>query len=164
MKVEQIWQITDAQRNLAAKLRQKGWRVEENQVIAGAEADILLPEFKLIIELDGFFHLSKVNRQNDLQKTMCWQREGYHVLRFSNGEIRHKSAQCIKEIEQEIRSQIRAKRGQNDRPVLMEHKGLNQLRQELLNQERIRGEQGLNESVEAFFLRLDEELWDKRDN
>ena len=53
-------------------------------------------------------------------------------------EIRHKSAQCIKEIEQEIRSQIRAKRGQNDRPVLMEHKGLNQLRQELLNQERIR--------------------------
>ena len=53
--MEQIWQITDAQRNLAAKLRQKGWRVEENQVIAGAEADILLPEFKLIIELDGFF-------------------------------------------------------------------------------------------------------------
>lgn len=153
-----VGEISHAQRALAKRLRQRGWSLEENQIIAGGEADIFLVDVKIIVEVDGIFHLSKQNRQHDRTKEDKWQQEGYSVLRFTNEEVKYQMEKCLCTIETDARGRTKALRRRDDRPVLIEHKGLGKLRQDLLQMENSCLEQIPGESVERYFLRRSGEL------
>lgn len=53
-------------------------------------ADIGLPEFKLIVELDGWQYHGKTlsGFKRDREKSLVFERRGWSVIRFSNEQIR----------------------------------------------------------------------------
>lgn len=89
---------TGAQKLLAEKLRGEKIPFMENQWLEGMEVDLLLPEYYLVIEIDGFYHLSAGQQLRDLQKDHRLQGAGYHVLRFTNTEIYQNSKDCLRKI------------------------------------------------------------------
>lgn len=95
---------TRAQKILAAKLRAENIKIAENQRIEGWEVDIFLPQYFLLIEIDGFFHLSAKQQEKDRQKDESLQTAGYHVLRFTNSQIYQDDKGCLQKIKRVIAS------------------------------------------------------------
>ncbi|NLW59764.1 MAG: DUF559 domain-containing protein [Firmicutes bacterium] len=89
---------TRAQKILAAKLRGEKIHFLENQWLEGLEVDLLLPNYYLVIEIDGFFHLSAGQQEKDQQKDQRLEAAGYHVLRFTNSQIYQNSKECLRQI------------------------------------------------------------------
>lgn len=89
---------TGAQKLLAEKLRDDKISFMENQWLEGMEVDIFLPEYYLVIEIDGFYHLSVGQQAKDLQKDQRLQAAGYHVLRFTNSQIYQDCKECLQKI------------------------------------------------------------------
>ncbi|HBL36762.1 MAG TPA: hypothetical protein DDZ55_08130, partial [Firmicutes bacterium] len=58
---------TGAQKILAAKMRAENMAFTENQRLEGWEVDIFLSQYYLVIEIDGFFHLSAKQQEKDLR-------------------------------------------------------------------------------------------------
>ena len=76
----------------------------ENQRLEGWEVDIFLSQYYLVIEIDGFFHLSAKQQEKDLRKDQSLQAAGYHVLRFTNSQIHQDAQGCLREIKRFIDS------------------------------------------------------------
>ena len=89
---------TGAQKLLAEKLRGEKISFLENHWLEGMEVDIFLPEYYLVIEIDGFYHLSTGQQVKDLQKDQRLEAAGYHVLRFTNSQIYQDSKDCLRKI------------------------------------------------------------------
>ena len=89
---------TGAQKLLAEKLRADHITFAENQWLEGWEVDIFLPQYYLVIEIDGFYHLSARQQAKDAEKDQRLQAAGYHVLRFTNSQIYQESKDCLREI------------------------------------------------------------------
>jgi very-short-patch-repair endonuclease len=89
---------TGAQKLLAEKLRDEKISFMENQWLEGLEVDLFLPEYYLVIEIDGFYHLSAGQQAKDRQKDQRLQAAGYHVLRFTNSQIYQDSKACLHKI------------------------------------------------------------------
>lgn len=83
---------------LAEKLRNDNIGFTENQWLEGMEVDIFLPQYYLVIEIDGFYHLSAQQQARDLQKDQRLKAAGYHVLRFTNSLIYQDIKGCLQEI------------------------------------------------------------------
>lgn len=47
-------------------------------------ADIYIPCFRLVVELDGAYHLSKEQKRKDANRSAGIRRLGYHVCRLKN--------------------------------------------------------------------------------
>lgn len=95
---------TNAEKKLARALKEKRWSFERNQIVEGYEVDFLLPEIRLIIEVDGYTHLSDRRLQLDLAKEKRLVEKGYLLLRFTNQQIREQLPQCLREIEKIIQA------------------------------------------------------------
>jgi very-short-patch-repair endonuclease len=95
---------TGAQKILAAKMRRENMAFTENQRLEGWEVDIFLSQYYLVIEIDGFFHLSAKQQEKDLRKDQSLQAAGYHVLRFTNSQIHQDAQGCLREIKRFIDS------------------------------------------------------------
>lgn len=52
-------------------------------------ADLFIPSLKLIIEIDGGYHLTKKQRKLDNNRSNGLWRLGYHVVRLSNHDARN---------------------------------------------------------------------------
>lgn len=160
---------TKAQRILAGLLRREGIKIEENIELPGGEADIYLPEYQVVVELDGFFHLSTESLKRDQAKERYWLQHGYHVLRFRNDEIYQQGKMCLTKICSYIRMMDKLKDEQPYAP-LRDHCALKEMRRSLLNQERKDRprKKGVNPSMnpEAYFLSLDTKIEEdnKKDN
>lgn len=103
---------TGAQRLLASKLRAEEIPFTENQWLEGWEVDIFLPQYYLVIEIDGFYHLSTKQQAKDLAKDERLQAAGYHVLRFTNSQVYQDSKNCLEKIKAVINNhQRRVKKG-----------------------------------------------------
>ncbi|HBK67277.1 MAG TPA: hypothetical protein DD811_05010 [Syntrophomonas sp.] len=89
---------TGAQKLLAEKLRAKKIAFLENQLLEGWEVDIFLPKYYLVVEVDGFYHLSTKQQERDLQKELRLRAAGYHVLRFTNSQVYQAGDKCVQEI------------------------------------------------------------------
>ena len=57
---------TGAQKVLAAKLKAEKIEFVENRQLEGWEVDIYLPAYYLVVEVDGFYHLSLKQQARDL--------------------------------------------------------------------------------------------------
>ena len=60
--------------------------------------DFLCPDCKLIIEVDGGYHLEPIQEYNDEQRTQMLEQLGYQVIRFSNERVLYDIDNVIKEI------------------------------------------------------------------
>lgn len=89
---------TGAQKRLADKLRAENIVFLENQLLEGWEVDIFLSDYYLVVEVDGFYHLSVTQQEKDIVKNNTLQAAGYHVLRFTNTEIYQNTNKCVKKI------------------------------------------------------------------
>jgi len=89
---------TGAQRLLAEKLRDEKIGFLENQWLEGMEVDLFLPDYYLVIEIDGFYHLSAGQQARDLQKDRRLEAAGYHVVRFTNSQVYQDIKGCLRQI------------------------------------------------------------------
>ncbi len=93
---------TSAQKILAAKLQAEKIVFYENQQLEGWEVDIYIPDYYLVVEVDGFYHLSTKQQAKDLEKDSQLRAAGYHVLRFTNAQIYQDGSRCVQEIKELI--------------------------------------------------------------
>ena len=89
-------QASDAEYRLAAELKKIFPSLETRKKIKGKEADIFIPELKLVIEIDGFhYHNGEVPLKRDLNKNMLFNSEGLEVIRFRGGNLKKLSKNDI---------------------------------------------------------------------
>jgi Protein of unknown function (DUF559) len=75
--------------------------------VKAAEADLLAPDLKLVIEIDGFYHFAdRAAYRRDRRKDLLLQQHGYLVLRFLAEDV----VECLETILAEIRSAVAAQR------------------------------------------------------
>ena len=80
--------MTDAERLLWRSLRDRqmgGWKFRRQHPIRPFIVDFLCVERKLIIEVDGGQHASKV--QEDASRAGYLRNKGYRILRFWNNQV-----------------------------------------------------------------------------
>ena len=94
---------TNAERSLAAALQRRGLSFKQNQLMEGFEFDFWFPEYRLVVEVDGFTHLSGKQQQLDRGKDRVLAEKGLMVLRVANQEVRDDLAGCVSRIESYIK-------------------------------------------------------------
>jgi 5-methyltetrahydrofolate--homocysteine methyltransferase len=83
---------TEAEKLLWSRLKNQhlmGVKFRRQEPIGSFIVDFINYENRLIIEIDGNPHNAVENKQNDVQRTMWLERQGFRVLRFWNGEVEH---------------------------------------------------------------------------
>ena len=78
----------------------KGCRFLRQKPIEGFIVDFFCPTFKLVIEIDGVSHDSKMERDEEREKSL--ERIGFSVLRFTEGDVRNNLDGVVRIIEEEI--------------------------------------------------------------
>lgn len=61
-------------------------------------ADFVLPEQKIVIECDSYWHESEYARKRDGQKDAFLKKLGYQIFRFSDSDIKKSVNQCLQTI------------------------------------------------------------------
>ncbi|MDI6733726.1 MAG: endonuclease domain-containing protein [Planctomycetota bacterium] len=83
-------QSTNTERLLWSHLRAnqlEGFKFRRQQPIGDYIVDFICFEKKVIIELDGGQHAEPKHRVEDRQRGICFERQGYKVLRFWDNEV-----------------------------------------------------------------------------
>ena len=93
---------TKAEKRLAQALQAKKWAFKQNQTLEGYEVDFWLSDYRLVIEVDGYTHLSSKQQRLDQNKDRLLMDKGILVIRISNQQIRENLSECLAEIEQTI--------------------------------------------------------------
>jgi very-short-patch-repair endonuclease len=94
---------TFAEKRLGVALKEKKIYFKHNQKIAGYEVDFWFPDSRLVIEVDGFTHLSNQQSKLDQIKDQSLTAKGIRVLRISNQQIREHLNDCLNEIVRTIK-------------------------------------------------------------
>ncbi|MBK6767303.1 MAG: endonuclease domain-containing protein [bacterium] len=80
---------TAAEKKLWLHLRsgKLGTRARRQMTIGPFIADFVLPDHRLILEVDGPTHATDEQIEHDARRTAWFQERGYHMLRFSNLDV-----------------------------------------------------------------------------
>lgn len=85
---ELLAQVTNAEKSAYNILIGQGYKVIRQQPIDTGRriyfADLYLPEYRIIVELDGGYHNTKNQKRLDNNRSAGLWRMGYHVLRLAN--------------------------------------------------------------------------------
>jgi len=65
----------------------KGYKFRRQRPVLNYIADFLCKELQLIIEVDGFYHLSEKAKLQDKKRQTALEHAGFTVLRFRNEEV-----------------------------------------------------------------------------
>lgn len=76
---------------------------ERNARLGPWELDFLWRREKLVVEVDGFTHLSRERRELDRRKEESLRARGYRLLRFQNREVRAHPQACARKIQKALR-------------------------------------------------------------
>jgi very-short-patch-repair endonuclease len=97
-------QQTPQERKLWKHLRARnlGVKFRKQYVIGFYIADFCCPERKIVIELDGYGHTEKVQKERDKERDSCLEHRGYKILRFWNSEIDRNLEEVVEHIDQVI--------------------------------------------------------------
>jgi len=82
--------MTDAERHLWTKIRMKqlkGYQFYRQKPIGDYIVDFFCPKAKLVIEMDGSYHLVGEKIEYDRMRDDCLTSLGLRVLRFTNTEV-----------------------------------------------------------------------------
>jgi len=93
---------TEAESVLWSLLRQKSLneKFRRQHVIGNYIADFVCLHKKLIIEIDGGYHLKEGQVIKDTQRTEWLENLGYQVIRFTNEEVLFNTANVMNDIQQ----------------------------------------------------------------
>ena len=80
--------MTSAEKSAYGIISSLGYRIVRQQPIDTGRriyfADLYLPEYRIIIELDGGYHNTKNQKRLDGNRSAGLWRMGFHVLRLAN--------------------------------------------------------------------------------
>ena len=95
---------TDAERILWEFLRNKqlGVRFRRQHPIYDFIPDFVCLSKKLIVEVDGEYHLDQVQTKEDRERTQYLENIGYKVLRFTNHEVLNGTEKVLEEIRKHV--------------------------------------------------------------
>ena len=79
-----------------------GATFKRQHAIGGYIADFVCLSHRLIIELDGGYHLAHQQQTADEERTRWLEEHGYRVVRFTNEELFNGIDQVITRIENEL--------------------------------------------------------------
>jgi very-short-patch-repair endonuclease len=82
--------------------RVNGQKFRRQHPIGSFIADFYCNEYKLVIELDGGYHLLKDQREQDLGRTFELEESGFKVLRFTNEEVLQDIYAVVKAIKKHL--------------------------------------------------------------
>jgi len=140
---------TEAEKSLAMGLCQKRLVFKHNQTICGYEVDFWFSDYKLVVEVDGFIHLSEEQRQADHYKDQKLMGQGIFVIRISNKQIREDLSKCLQEIE----TMIQRLKEVRDKPIINDQ-WKNKLKE--INVSKSDAKKKCR-TIEEYFLSLDED-------
>ena len=95
---------TEAERVLWEYLKNRslGVRFRRQYIISNYIADFVCMDRKLIIEVDGSYHFTTSQMQNDIYRTEELEKLGFVVLRFRNEEVLFEIENTLNKIEEYI--------------------------------------------------------------
>ncbi|MFI0399231.1 MAG: endonuclease domain-containing protein [Thiolinea sp.] len=83
-----------------------GFKFRRQQVIGGYVVDFVCMEARLIVELDGDWHLEDEQRGYDAVRDEWLTAEGYRVMRVANREWMADQVGVLGKVEKELRSPL----------------------------------------------------------
>ena len=86
-----------------------GHKFRRQHIIKDYIVDFVCLHKKLVIEIDGEYHLDGQQIVKDKSRTEDLQKSGYTVIRFSNNEVTGNTQQVIKDIKKALMEIIPAK-------------------------------------------------------
>ena len=146
---------TMAEEKMAKELTKECIKFEQNYTLEGYEVDFWIKEAGLIIEIDGFTHLSREKLSSDQIKDRKLYEKGYIIIRFENQQIYKNLKQCVNDIKTVI---LRRKTYLNKPVDLVNIEWKNALRPIKQKLKSLETEESNPINIEAYFLGLDQEI------
>jgi len=84
------------------KSRPAGFKFRRQHPIAGYVLDFYCHKLRLSIEVDGNYHLKKVEKEKDKERTIYFNNVGITEIRFYNQQVIEKFDKVVKIIENEL--------------------------------------------------------------
>ena len=96
--------MTLAEKILWEELRNNktGYKFRKQHPIGDYIADFICIEKKLVIEVDGGYHNTLEQQQDDAVRTIDIEKMGYSVIRFTNDEVEKQVATIILRIKEKL--------------------------------------------------------------
>ena len=97
-------EMTIAEKILWEGIRNKktGYKFRKQHPIGDYIADFICIEKKLVIEVDGGYHNTLEQQQDDRVRTIDIEKMGYSVIRFTNEEVEQDLQNVIMKIKQTL--------------------------------------------------------------
>ncbi len=97
-------EMTIAEKILWEGIRNKktGYKFRKQHPIGDNIADFICIEKKLVIEVDGGYHNTLEQQQDDRVRTIDIEKMGYSVIRFTNEEVEQDLQNVIMKIKQTL--------------------------------------------------------------
>ena len=96
------------------KSKQTGHKFRQQHIIKDYIVDFVCLYHKLVVEIDGQYHLEANQIVKDKSRTEDLQTLGYHIIRFSNEEVIANPNAVIKKIKQALMEIITPKKNQKE--------------------------------------------------
>ena len=84
------------------KGKQLGISFRRQQIIGEYIVDFVCLECKLVVEIDGGYHATLQQQENDMLRTQWLNNYGFNVIRFTNEEVINATETVIKRIKENI--------------------------------------------------------------
>jgi very-short-patch-repair endonuclease len=95
---------TAAEKLFAKALKSKKINFLHNILLEGYEVDFYLPDYKIVIEIDGYHHLGYTKQSADLRKEKTLIEYGFAFFRVTNQQIRDDLSKSLLPIETYIKN------------------------------------------------------------
>ena len=80
----------------------QGYRFRRQHAIGDYIVDFVCLSKKIVIEVDGGYHIRKQQIESDSIRTAYLENKGFHVIRFSNEEVNTNISGIIQTIKEEL--------------------------------------------------------------
>ena len=99
--------MTDAEMMLWRSLKSwpRPYRFRRQHIIGDYIVDFVCLANKLVIEVDGEYHFTDEQKKIDSMRTTFLERNGFHVLRFTNRQVLEDINGVIEKIERDVYEQ-----------------------------------------------------------
>ena len=84
------------------KGKQLGISFRRQHIIGEYIVDFICLECKLVVEIDGGYHATLQQQENDMLRTQWLNNYGFNVIRFTNEEVINATETVIKRIKENI--------------------------------------------------------------